>query len=114
MKSIATALLISLTALGSLSAGAGTHPPGSAAAAPTAGKAGTQMADGLVKKVDKEAGKLTLAHGPLQNLDMPAMTMVFRVKDSAWLNQLAAGDKIRFMAENVNGLLTVTHLVPVK
>ena len=56
-----------------------------------------QMTDGLVKKVDKSAGKLTLSHGPLPN-GMPAMTMVFRVKDPAWLDQLKAGDKVRFMA----------------
>ena len=68
-----------------------------------------QMTDGLVKKVDKSAGKLTLSHGPLPN-GMPAMTMVFRVKDPAWLDQLKAGDKVRFMADQINGAMTVVHL----
>lgn len=68
------------------------------------------MSEGLVKKVDKPGGKLTLAHGPLANLDMPAMTMVFRVKDKTWLEQLKDGDKIRFVADNLNGSLTVVKI----
>jgi Cu/Ag efflux protein CusF len=77
---------------------------------PMPGKARfAQMTDGLVKKVDKSAGKLTLSHGPLPN-GMPAMTMVFRVKDAAWLDQVKAGDKVRFMADQINGAMTVVHL----
>lgn len=68
------------------------------------------MSEGLVKKIDKPGGKLTLAHGPLANLDMPAMTMVFRVKDKTWLEQLKDGDKIRFVADNLNGSLTVVKV----
>ncbi|MBI4754310.1 MAG: copper-binding protein [Betaproteobacteria bacterium] len=68
-----------------------------------------QLSEGTVKKVDKSAGKVTLAHGPLANLGMPAMTMVFRVKDAAWLDQMQAGDRIRFIAEQVGGALTVVH-----
>lgn len=68
------------------------------------------LSDGLVKKVDKAQGKLTLRHGPLVNLDMPPMTMVFRVTDPAWLDQLKPGDKIRFRADQVDGVLTVTRL----
>lgn len=68
------------------------------------------LVDGQVKKVDKASGKVTLSHGPLLNLgmDMP-MTMVFRVKNAAWLDQMKAGDKIRFMADNVNGAITIVH-----
>lgn len=53
------------------------------------------LIDGLVKKADKRAGKLTVAHGPLPN-GMPAMTMAFKVKESAWLDQVKAEQKIRF------------------
>lgn len=63
-----------------------------------------------VIKVDKGQGKLTLKHGPIQNLDMPAMSMVFRVQDPQWLDQLKAGDKIRFDADKLNGQYTVTRL----
>ena len=70
------------------------------------------MSDGEVRKIDKEAGKITIKHGPLANLDMPGMTMVFRVKDSAMLDQVREGDKIKFVAERMNGALTVTQLKP--
>ena len=73
------------------------------------------MVDGTVKKVDKAAGKVTLTHGPLANLGMNMnMTMVFRVKDVAWLDQMKEGDKIRFMADKVNGAFTVVGFEPVK
>ena len=77
--------------------------------------ADAQMVDGTVKKVDKAAGKVTLAHGPLTNLGMNmAMTMAFRVKDTAWLDQMKEGDKIRFVADNINGILTVVKFESVK
>lgn len=66
------------------------------------------MTDGLVKKVDKPAGKVTISHGPLPN-GMPAMTMVFRVKEATWLDQMKNGDKIRFMADSVSGTMTIVH-----
>ena len=66
--------------------------------------------EGEVRRVDSTVGKLTLRHGPLESLEMPAMTMVFRVKDQSWLAQLKVGDKVRFVAERVDGKLTVTAL----
>jgi Cu(I)/Ag(I) efflux system periplasmic protein CusF len=72
--------------------------------------ASAAMSTGEVKKVDKSAGKLTIKHGPLKNLGMDAMTMVFRVKDPAMLEQVKPGDKINFVAEDPNGQLTVTRL----
>ncbi|RJG27614.1 copper-binding protein [Massilia cavernae] len=80
---------------------------------PTATAAAALVA-GEVKKVDKEAGKLTVKHGPLASLDMPAMTMVFRVKEPAMLDQVKPGDKINFAAERVNGQITVTRLEAAK
>ena len=77
------------------------------------GQAPARLVDGLVKKVDKTAGKVTLAHGPLTNLGMDmAMTMAFRVKDAAWLDQMKVGDKIRFMAEDASGVLTIVRFEP--
>lgn len=72
------------------------------------------LSEGLVKKVDKAQGKITLKHGPLQNMDMPGMTMVFRVQDAGWLDQVQPGDKVRFVADRVNGALTVTKLEMVR
>ena len=67
-------------------------------------------ADGEVRKVDKNAKKITIKHGPIQNLDMPAMTMVFQVKSPGMLDYFKAGDKVRFSAEKPGGVLTVTRI----
>ncbi len=68
------------------------------------------LSDGEVRKVDKDAKKITIKHGPLANLEMPAMTMVFQVKDPAMLDQVKAGDKVKFQAEKVGGAFTVTKI----
>ena len=76
-----------------------------------AGLAAAQdFADGEVRKVDKDNKKLTLKHGPLKNLDMPGMTMVFQVKDATVLDTVQPGEKVRFVAEMVDGKLTVTQI----
>lgn len=72
------------------------------------------MVDGVVKKIDKGAGKVTVSHGPLSNLKMPAMTMVFRVKDAAWLDRMQVDSKIRFQADSINGVLTIVRFEPAK
>ena len=70
----------------------------------------SQMSSGQIKKIDKSTVKLTIEHGPLLNLNMPAMTMVFKVKDATMLESVKVGDKINFVAEKVNGSLTLTQL----
>ena len=65
---------------------------------------------GTVKKVDAKSGKVTIIHEELVDLEMPAMTMVFRVADDAMLDQLKVGDAIEFVAERIKGKLTVTAL----
>src|SRR5687767_6224971 len=72
------------------------------------------MAEGEVRKVDKDAKKITIKHGPLEKLDMPAMTMVFQVSDPAMLDQVKAGDKVKFQAEKVGGAFTITKLEAAK
>ena len=72
------------------------------------------LSDGEVRKVDKDAKKITIKHGPLANLDMPAMTMVFQVKDPTMLEQVMAGDKVKFQVEKVGAAYTVTRIEPVK
>lgn len=66
--------------------------------------------DGEVKKIDRAHGKLTLAHNEIKALDLPAMTMAFRVKDAAMLEKVQVGDRVRFAAEKVAGQYTVTAL----
>lgn len=74
----------------------------------------TEMSDGEIKKIDKDAGKLTIKHGELKNLGMPGMTMVFKTKDAAMLDKVKEGDKVRFVAEKVGGALTVTSIEAAK
>lgn len=68
------------------------------------------MSTGTVTKVDTKWNKVTIDHGPLDNLDMPAMKMVFVVADAAMLEGLAEGTEVRFTADQVNGKLTVTEM----
>jgi Cu/Ag efflux protein CusF len=91
---------------------------GVAASGNAVGKSSAQgadmaMADGLVKKVDKVKGTVTLAHGALPN-GMPPMTMTYKVKDAAWLETLQAGQKIRFATDPADGGMTLSHLELVK
>ena len=69
-----------------------------------------EMAEAEVRKVDKAQAKVTLKHGEIKALDMPPMTMVFQVKDKAWLDTLKPGDKVRFSAINESGRYTVTAI----
>jgi len=67
--------------------------------------------NGEVKKIDENAGKITLKHGPAKSLGMDEpMTMVYRVKDPAMLKQVKVGDNVRFEVENANSSYTVTKL----
>jgi Cu(I)/Ag(I) efflux system periplasmic protein CusF len=99
-------------------------PAGAAVAAPPVpaarsdamviAQASTAMTEGEVRKVDKGSGKITLKHAEIRNLDMPAMTMVFQVKDAALLDRVKQGDKVRFHAEKVNDVMVVTAIEPAK
>ena len=74
----------------------------------------TPMADGEVRKIDKEQGKVTLKHGPIASLDMPGMTMVFKVADPKMLDTLKQGDKVKFAAEQKGDQLIVTRIEKVR
>jgi Cu(I)/Ag(I) efflux system protein CusF len=112
MRTVAYALAISL-AIGT-SAVAQTapsddhdnhHPPPIAMADPE-----VPMTEGEVRKVDRAAQKVTLRHGPISKLEMPEMTMVFRVAEPKMLEGLDAKKKVRFTAERIGGQITLTSL----
>jgi Cu/Ag efflux protein CusF len=93
----------------------GTPAPQVQAAAPAepaaqASAANLPTVSGTVEKVDTGAGKITLDHGPIPNLNMDAMTMVFRVQDPALLQGVKAGDKVQFQADRVNGQISVVKI----
>jgi Cu/Ag efflux protein CusF len=68
------------------------------------------MTEGEVRKIDKAQGKITLKHGAIRNLEMPAMTMVFKVTDAAMLERVKQGDKVGFTADKIGGEYTVTSI----
>ncbi len=101
-------MLVAVMAAQSVLADDAHHKPAQATAAAGA----LAMSEGEVRKVDKPAKKITLKHGPLVNLDMPGMTMVFQVADPAMLDQVKAGDKVKFVADKVGGNYIVTKIEP--
>ncbi|MBN8488582.1 MAG: copper-binding protein [Burkholderiales bacterium] len=72
--------------------------------------AGAEMTDGEVRKIDREAGKLTIKHADIKSLDMPAMTMVFQVRDKSMLEKLQVGTRIQFQVVSEAGKFVVTEL----
>ncbi|WP_296555259.1 copper-binding protein [Pigmentiphaga sp.] len=67
-------------------------------------------AQGEVRRIDAANGKITVKHGPIANLELPAMTLVFKVADPAMLNDVKPGDNVRFAAEKINGQYTITAI----
>ena len=84
------------------------------AAAQSAAVQSAVMSDGVVRKIDAATGRITLRHGPLVNLDMPAMTMVFQARPPALLEAVKVGDTVKFHAEEIDGVLTVTAIQVVR
>jgi Cu(I)/Ag(I) efflux system protein CusF len=110
MKTILSLTLVSFLAFTgpAVAADAASAPASNGSATP----ASSDMTDGEVRKVDMDNKKITLRHAEIKNLGMPGMTMVFQVKDPAFLDKVKTGDKVRFTAEKMNGALTVTNIEP--
>ncbi|MFZ2294863.1 MAG: copper-binding protein [Polaromonas sp.] len=73
-----------------------------------------EMSSGEVKKIDTAAQKITLKHGEIKNMEMPGMTMVFKVQDPSLLDNIKVGDKVNFKAEKRNGAIVVTAIETVR
>lgn len=69
-----------------------------------------ELIEGEIKKIDKSANKLTIKHGDIKKFDMPGMTMSFRLKEIAMLDNLNVGDKVRFSVEKMAGGFVLTHV----
>jgi Cu(I)/Ag(I) efflux system protein CusF len=81
-------------------------------AAETASSNTVAMSQAEVRKIDAANQKITLRHGPLANLGMPPMTMVFSVKDATQLDGLNVGDKVQFVAQQQGSQFVATELTP--
>ena len=110
------AMFVFLMALAASATAAAQGAPGAAdphaghRAPAAAAAADAELVDGEVRRVDRDAKKITLSHGELKSLDMPPMTMVFRVTDPAMLERVKAGDKVRFAVARVGGQFTLTRI----
>lgn len=111
-----TSLVLAVAAAVSLPAVAQQANPhaGHAAHAGPAAKGGKVLYEGEVKRVNAEAKRITLAHGPLTEFDMPGMTMAFTVKDAKQIAALKEGDKVRFTAESSGDAYVITRIEPAK
>lgn len=72
--------------------------------------AASPLVDGEVKKVDKAAARLTLKHGEIKSMDIPAITMAYKVKDPAMLDKVQPGDHVKFSIERIDSQYTVVQL----
>jgi len=117
---IALACALSLTAFAQAestgSTPAAAKPPvvATTAASSAIDPAGAPLSEGEIRKIDTDAGTLTLKHGEIVNLNMPGMTMVFIARDRAALQALKVGDKVRFRAVREGSKFIVTEIVAVK
>jgi Cu(I)/Ag(I) efflux system periplasmic protein CusF len=105
MKTTSLFCSIALSLFAASSFAQATAPVAAQSPAPQMAK---EMADAEVRKVDKDAKKVTLKHGPIKSLDMPSMTMVFQVRDEKLFDKLVSGEKIKFTAEQLQGAYVVT------
>ena len=76
--------------------------------------AAQSLSEGTIKKLDAAAGKLTIAHGPIENLGMPAMTMSFAYAKGVVPSAVKEGDRIRFRAEEKDGRYVVVRVEAAK
>ena len=114
MRAIAFSILMFLTTVTYAQTTAPTDHESHHPAANDNQGAAADFTTGEVRRVDREARKVTLRHGPIANLGMPEMTMVFRVDDPKLLDNLKTGDKVRFKADKVEGQYTVTEMEAVQ
>lgn len=106
----AVLLAFSITTPAALAMDHAAHAPAAAAASGPAAPAPWTL--GELRKIDAAGGKITLKHEEIAHLDMPPMTMVFRLRDARLLEGRKLGERLRFRVEMQAGGLVVTALEP--
>lgn len=80
-----------------------------------AADSGVHQGQGTVNRVDAQAGKLNMTHGPIPSLKWPGMTMDFTVKDKRVLGGVKPGQKVEFkLSEQSRGQYVITDIAPAK
>lgn len=111
MKKILTRAAVGCVLLSLMPAFAADHNHHAAAPAATAPAA---LTSGVIKKIGNSGNSVTLAHGPIENIGMSAMTMEFKVKEAKMLAGFKPGDKVRFLADRIGGEIVVTRIEAAK
>ncbi|GAA6143514.1 copper-binding protein [Hydrogenophaga sp. 5NK40-0174] len=109
-RSISRTCATTLIAIGALSLSALAHAEDPVAPAAATASDKLPWVDGTVRKVDTAQGKITLKHGEITNLDMPPMSMVFKVADPSMLEGIKPGDAVQFQASEVQGAYTAVQI----
>ncbi len=110
LSAIALAMLGASAAYSGNHAGGHSHDHGGAKEVKESTVANTEMADGEIRKINKNTGKITVKHGEIKSVQMPPMTMVFGVADKAMLEGLKEGDKVKFNVKQDGSNYTVTEI----
>jgi Cu(I)/Ag(I) efflux system periplasmic protein CusF len=79
---------------------------------PAMAQVAVDYAVGEIRKIDKEAGKVTIKHGEIKTLDMPPMTMVFQLKEPALIEKFKVGDKVQFRVIKEGRAYLLTEILP--
>ena len=122
--------ILTAAAMGTVLAGCGEKTPAPVASAEQAAPATAPAADGMspgmdmagammakgtgtVTAIDKTAGTITLDHGPIAEMNWPAMEMEFKATPASLLDTVKVGDKVSFelkMAGTTGEVTSITVL----
>jgi Cu(I)/Ag(I) efflux system periplasmic protein CusF len=90
------------------------HDHGAMHAEESATDVAATHSEGTVRRIDAAANTLTIAHGPIENLGMPPMTMAFALSGEASLDGIEVGDRVRFVAERGDSGFVVTAVETIR
>jgi Cu(I)/Ag(I) efflux system protein CusF len=111
---LTAALAVGLLGAAAPAAAQSAATPTTAAPAAPAAPNTPAMTLAQIRRIDAAAGKITLKHDEIANLEMPPMTMVFQIRDAALLTGLSVGAQVRFLAEKIGGAYVVTAIEVIK
>ena len=106
--------LLAASALAHAQMAADMKMPTPSSSATSAAASSSALTEGVVQSVDSAKGVVTLKHGDIVNMKMPAMTMAFGVADKAMLSNVKTGDTVKFRVEMVKNAPTVTRIEPAR
>lgn len=65
---------------------------------------------GEIRKIKLKSGKVTIRHEAIPNLDMPAMSMVFRIEEGLDITKFEKGDAVEFTVVDKDGKMVIMSI----